>query len=167
MKNKVFILYWSLCALLLTSCHKTKTFHQFSPIPTEGWGKTDTIGFDISKLHSDTLIINIDIRHDYSYPYQDIYLTIRENLSDSTRYKTNTLHLKLADEFGDWTGDGWSYLTQSSHHYKTILKPQFSENSRIEIQSLMKDSLLQGVTDIGISINHKDDKPSLRRVLKK
>ena len=49
----------------------------------------------------------------------------------------------------------------------TILKPQFSENSRIEIQSLMKDSLLQGVTDIGISINHKDDKPSLRRVLKK
>lgn len=156
MKKLIFIFCFSL--LLISSCTNT-TYHKYNPVPEKGWGKLDTLKFEVPKTIKQPLDIKIDVRHDQRYPYRDLYLTVKENLTDSTQYRTETIHIKLTDKSGDWNGSGWSYVLQSSHDYKTIRYPQLSENSRIEIYPYMKDSLLVGIRDIGVSFNHTIGKP--------
>lgn len=148
----------------LVACQTDTIYHKYQIIPSEkGWQKKDTLQFTLpSDLTHRHFNMEIGIRHSELYPYQDIWMEIRHPLSSS--YKSDTLHIYMADDDGNWKGKGTSgsyyQLTKQVGHI--TLHPA---DSILQVVSLMKDNTLKGIHDIGIrlspftgSINTQKDK---------
>lgn len=151
-RSKSLIILLLLIGVSISSCDPIKEIHQFHSIPAQGWSKTDTLEFTLPTLENSKLYLDIQIRSTQAYPYRDLYLLCEENLSDSLQIQKDTLHINLADSTGRWEGSGLGYYYQSSYFYKTIPHTPQSEQACIKISSLMRDSLLPGISDIGIHI---------------
>ncbi len=150
LKNSILSLF---SACLLTACNEHTVYHSYQSLPNKGWGKSDTLSFQIPittafLLHSGFLrksatVSNILIM-------TSIYLSVR-NLQDSTVWRTDTIAFCLADSTGRWTGHGWGSIYQSET-FITSVRPLHPANYTIKIMSGMKDEKLQGLSDVGIRI---------------
>ena len=91
----------------------------------------------------------IGVRHTVSYPYRDLWLSV--SLPD--KGKSDTVHLYLANERGNWNGNG----TASGYYQYEADGPIFnygeSSDSVIKICHIMKGFVLPSISDIGISIS--------------
>lgn len=150
LKNSFFVLF---SACLLTACNENTVYHSYQSLPDEGWGKSDTLSFQIPITDSipTTLRLFAEVRNRIEYPYHDLYLFISQNLQDSTVWRTDTIAFSLADSTGRWTGHGWGSIYQSETFIKSVL-PLRSGNYTIKVINGMKDEKLQGLSDVGIRI---------------
>ena len=150
LKNSFFVLF---SACLLTACNENTVYHSYQSLPDEGWGKSDTLSFQIPITDSipTTLRLFAEVRNRIEYPYHDLHLFISQNLQDSTVWRTDTIVFSLADSTGRWTGHGWGSIYQSETFVKSVL-PLRSGNYTIKVINGMKDEKLQGLSDVGIRI---------------
>lgn len=150
LKNSFFVLF---SACLLTACNENTVYHSYQSLPDEGWGKSDTLSFQIPITDSipTTLRLFAEVRNRIEYPYHDLHLFISQNLQDSTVWRTDTIAFNLADSTGRWTGHGWGSIYQSETFIKSVL-PLRSGNYTIKVINGMKDEKLQGLSDVGIRI---------------
>ena len=150
LKNSILSLF---SACLLTACNEHTVYHSYQSLPNEGWGKSDTLSFQIPTTDSvpTTLRLFAEVRNRIEYPYHDLHLFISQNLQDSTVWRTDTIAFCLADSTGRWTGHGWGSIYQSET-FITSVRPLHPANYTIKIMSGMKDEKLQGLSDVGIRI---------------
>ena len=150
LKNSLFVLF---SACLLTACNENTVYHSYQSLPDEGWGKSDTLSFQIPITDSipTTLRLFAEVRNRIEYPYHALHLFISQNLQDSTVWRTDTIAFSLADSTGRWTGHGWGSIYQSETFIKSVL-PLRSGNYTIKVINGMKDEKLQGLSDVGIRI---------------
>lgn len=153
--------------LLLTGCQGDTLYHSYQSIGGTGWGMGDTLSFTFhSTLPSGSQDMQIGIRHMASYPYRDIWLGIRHNLNGSSSFQTDTFHFYLADEAGNWYGEGLGGIFQFAQGESIPLYlPDTVGNSVVQIFHLMNDSVLKSISDVGFrlsvasrSINAEEDK---------
>ena len=94
----------------------------------------------------------IYVRHTERYPYQNMWLFVDNGP------RRDTIEFYLADDRGQWLGD---------HHNGFIEMPVLLEenyhfpdtgNCTVLIQHAMRDSLLRGITDIGLEIQRDGEK---------
>lgn len=150
LKNSILSLF---SACLLTACNEHTVYHSYQSLPNKGWGKSDTLSFQIPITDSvpTTLRLFAEVRNSIEYPYHDLHLFISQNLQDSTVWRTDTIAFCLADSTGRWTGHGWGSIYQSET-FITSVRPLHPANYTIKIMSGMKDEKLQGLSDVGIRI---------------
>ena len=148
MKIKV-IGYWLLVTgcLAFTSCQNDIVYSQFASIPSEKWHVDSVVNFDYTiadtNVNYQTLVY---VRHTERYPYQNMWLFI-----DNDQHR-DTIEFYLADDRGQWLGD--------KHHGFIEMPVLLEENQHfadtgtyhIAIQHAMRDSLLRGITDIGVEV---------------
>lgn len=140
---------------LATSCVEERTvYHDFSPLPDKGWMKKDTLVFQTEKQPPSILNLFVEVRNQYDYPYKELYLSVSQNLQDSIHFQTDTIQLVLTDSSGNWTGKGWGFLYSSEKFVKSVRTLNGGECT-VKIASVMKDSLLQGINDIGVRIERQ------------
>lgn len=151
-KGQIILLF----LFLLTACQKSTLYHSYQPVPNTGWQRNDTLFYPLnSSLNTGYYEIQIGIRHLESYPYRDIWLEMSHNLQDSTSFQKDTLHLYLADEWGNWYGNGIGGLLQYTE--EQVLRIHLQEKNNhpsFRIVHLMNDSLLKSVYDVGIQLRH-------------
>jgi gliding motility-associated lipoprotein GldH len=154
MNSRAFILLNCFLALLL-SCGESEEYYVFKHISDGQWSKDSVVclQFDSLRLNSsDIYHVDIEIVHNKSYPYQDLWLLIGENLQDSI-LQYDTLKCWVSDQFGRWLGSGGSGLHQLSVSYKKNINVQDTvRNYCFFIQQFMKDDPLLGVEKIGVKI---------------
>ena len=150
LKNSILSLF---SACLLTACNEHTVYHSYQSLPNKGWGKSDTLYFQVPITDSvpTTLRLFAEVRNSIEYPYHDLHLFISQNLQDSTVWCTDTIAFCLADSTGRWTGHGWGSIYQSET-FITSVRPLHPANYTIKIMSGMKDEKLQGLSDVGIRI---------------
>lgn len=140
----------TICLLLgcivFTSCRSDIVYSQFVAVPDQ-WHADSMAQFDYSI--ADTSVdyqILVYVRHTERYPYQNMWLF----LSDGTM--NDTIEFYLADDRGQWLGN---------RHHGFIEMPVLIEDNdhypdtgvyHLVIQHAMRDSLLRGVTDIGMEV---------------
>jgi len=142
--------YWLMVigCLAFTSCRNNIEYSQFCSIPSEKWAIDEVASFDYSI--ADTAVdyrMLIYVRHTECYPYQNMWLFV------NNAHRTDTIEFYLADDRGQWLGD--------KHHGFYEMPVLFEENIHfadtgtyhMEIAHGMRDSLLRGVTDIGLEIS--------------
>jgi len=141
----------SLC--LLTSCQKDIVYSEFVSIPSEEWSYDRIPQFDYSIADQNAAYrILIHVRHTERYPYQNMWLFVSDNIGHR-----DTIEFYLADDRGQWLGD--------KHHGFIEMPVLFEENYHfpdtgsyhLEIAHGMRDSVLRGVTDIGLEIRQLKD----------
>lgn len=143
--NKYFLLIL-LCLLL--ACENNTLYHSFHPVDSAGWKKNDTLIYTIpSTVFANHPQFEIGIRHKDSYPYRDIWLSI------SHSGKTDTIHLYMANVNGSWKGHGIGENRQYSEELTDVsLNDATDSLSVIKLVHIMQDSILNGISDIGIHI---------------
>lgn len=142
-------IFVAICAIL-ASCSTNTVYHRYYPIENNEWKRTDTIFFTLhDSIGYGTYNTKIGVRHTVSYPYRDLWLTV----SLPNKEKIDTIHLYLANERGNWNGNGtasgyYQYETEGPiFHYKE------NSDSVIKVSHIMKGFTLPSITDIGISIS--------------
>ena len=147
------ICHWSLViglialAVSFTSCRNDIVYSRFSPISSEKWQMDSVVRFDYTIEDAQAAYqMVIHVRHTERYPYQNMWLFVNDG------HRAETIEFYLADDRGHWLGD--------KHHGFIEMPVLFEENYHfpdtgtyhLEIAHGMRDSLLRGVTDIGLEI---------------
>lgn len=152
-KNNII---WLPVLLLLAACafNRHTVYYSYFHTPDRGWGKSDTLYFDVNI--SDSLSaykLWIEIRNDNSYPYKNLYLFVSNNTKDSTIFATDTIKYVVAEESGKWIGTGFGTLHQSGQPIGEFV-PLHPGKYIFKVVHGMKDQLLQGISDVGLRIEH-------------
>lgn len=150
---KAFIYLFFL--LTLTACVNPPIGRSYAHIPDEGWQKTDTVELPVtvdSVTYARVSIgtawdVWVDVRHTNAYPYRNLVVELVTPRQDTI------VNLSLTDEQGRWAGSGLGYLYQHSH-YAGMFHPDSTgaDTLYFRLISLMPDSTLKGVHDIGIRL---------------
>jgi gliding motility-associated lipoprotein GldH len=153
MRKSVYILLIAAVASLLSACSHDIVYSQFMPIPSDKWAIDSVLRFDyaISDAAADYRMI-VYVRHSERYPYQNMWLFIGDG------QRQDTIEFYLADDRGQWLGDQnhgfieMPVLLEEEKHF-----PDTGAYS-LTIQHGMRDSLLRGITDIGVEIIRNGEK---------
>ena len=125
------------------SCQENTFYHSYQPVTNTGWYRNDTLVYQLpTTIHCNDYEYELGIRHQDSYKYRDIWLTINQD----------TVHLYLADSIGYWKGNGIGNMRQSMH---LISIPSQDSIQEIQIKHIMQDNPLMGIHDIGIQIKER------------
>lgn len=137
--------------LVLGACEEQTICHTYRSLPARGWAKGDTLRFDVVLPDSNApCLLTLEVRHSSSFPYRA--LPIRFALQgDSLLPVCDTLTLSIADEAGNWLGQGGSNLRVVSSPVVS-LPLDAKDTCRISLTSVLPDTLLPGVSDVGLRI---------------
>ena len=135
---------------LLTACTSDIVYSRFMPIPSEKWHVDSVAQFDytIVDTTADYQLL-VYVRHTERYPYQNMWLF----LSNGTM--SDTIEFYLADDRGQWLGNKhhgfieMPVLIEDSYHYAD------TGVYHLSVQQAMRDTLLRGITDIGLEISRQ------------
>ena len=131
-------------------------FHDFRPAGSEGWSRDDTLEFAFEKvLAGDTLVlVSLETRTKNIYPYKDIVVALEAADTAGTVFCRDTLSCAVYDDAGRRAGSTAGVIYQQSGEPVEVALPYYK--SFLRIMHLMPDTLLRGVTDVGIRITAVD-----------
>ena len=135
--------------IAFSSCRKGVVYSEFIAISSGEWDENALPEFDFNitdnRAGYDILLY---VRHTERYPYQNMWLFVRGN---PQQYR-DTIEFYLADDRGRWLGDKhhgfieMPVLLETNYHFPDTGRYYFA------VQHGMRDSVLRGVTDVGIEI---------------
>ena len=142
-----FVIGLAVLTVLFSSCKNDIVYSRFSSIPSEKWAIDSVAQFEyaITDTHNDYRMF-VYVRHTERYPYQNMWLFVGDSL-----YR-DTIEFYLADDRGQWLGNKhhgfieMPVLLEENYHFAD------SGKYFLTVQHGMRDSILRGVTDIGLEI---------------
>lgn len=137
--------------LLLTGCGGDTVFHQYLPVPSQGWHRQDTLTFVLPDTFTrQACHMEIELRHTATYPYRNIGIGLLHPLN--TVSTPDTFRLELADFRGEWKGKGTpgGLFQFKSLPINLVLAPS---DTLIQLVHIMRDPCLEGITDVGICLS--------------
>jgi len=138
--------------MLFTSCTSDAVYFSYQSVNENGWNKDSICTFDVAiENASQPYDLYVNTRNRGEYPYQNIWLFIKEISPDSV-VTNDTIEFYLADEFGKWLGKGVGSAFNMPVLYRQNFKFAKKGVYRFEIQQGMRDSLLVGINDVGIKV---------------
>lgn len=134
-------------AASFSSCRSDLVYSHFYTIPSGEWHADSVVRFDyqIDDAAADYRVL-VYIRHTERYSYQNMWLFLGDSLH------RDTIEFYLADDRGQWLGDTHNgfiempVLLDENRHYAD------TGAYYIEVQHGMRDTLLRGITDVGVEI---------------
>ncbi|MBP1637864.1 MAG: gliding motility-associated lipoprotein GldH [Bacteroidetes bacterium] len=137
---------------LLTACNQNEVYFSYQTLPHSGWNKDSLLTFDVNiKDNSIPYNMYVNIRHQGSYPYQNLWLFL-QNKDTKGVIQKDTIECFLADEFGKWLGSGAGALKEMPILYKQQIHFPDSGTYQLKIGQGMRDSILNGINDIGLRV---------------
>ena len=143
--------------ILLFSCQDENLIYCRSKVIKNNiWAHNDTLNFDVD-IKDSTLIfdVNINVRNDNSYPYNNLGLLFLINKSDSLIYN-DTLNLTVSCEEEGWIGNGWGSLFEFKTNVITDFNLQDTGVYNFMILQYMKDNELKGINSVGLELEIVD-----------
>ena len=138
----------------VVSCSQGEAYYQFRPIPQHEWSKSQEVFFSLDSIAINpqhNYALTIEITHNISYSYKNLFLYIDHTLQDSISVR-DTLECLLVDDLGKWFGSGNGATRQLSLLYKTNQKIDTALHNEISIRHAMQDLKLKGIEKIGLKI---------------
>lgn len=148
-----------LCLLLLllgTACQDKPAAYDYCATPLEGWEPGDTLKFRIDTIReAGTYAFSIGVRTSAStpYPYQSLWLVVRQHWHHPERVVSDTIECRLTDEKGDVAGHGIS-LYQYDREWRRV-QLDSGDCADFSVNHIMRRELLPGVADIGIKLEKR------------
>lgn len=142
-----------LCVLLLSSsCRRDIIYERFQVVGTVWYQDTGLTYFynvpDVSVPYDLTL----EIRHNGTYPYRNIWIFSQEERPIDLVYR-DTLECELADVEGSWLGRGYSIRTLSVPLRRGHIYPMGGRYV-LTLYHGMRDEPLVGIESIGLKITY-------------
>lgn len=148
LKKISFIL---LIVTILSSCvNKNVIFDESVVISNAAWNNQDFPYFDVN-VEDTTSAYNfyLNIRHLENYRYSNFYMFLHTTFPDGNQTH-DTIELVLSYLDGRWIGKGSGSMRDNNILLNNNLHFPAKGNYRFEIEQAMRESVLEGITDVGI-----------------
>lgn len=145
--NKILTIVWISIAILFASCSSDVAYSRFIPIPSGEWHADSVLRFN---YHIDDATVDyrmlVYVRHTERYPYQNMWLFFGDSI------QRDTIEFYLADDRGMWLGNAHNGFIEMPVLLEENLNFPDTGTYYMEFQHAMRDTVLRGVTDIGLEI---------------
>ena len=148
LKKISFIL---LIVTILSSCvNKNVIFDESVVISNAAWNNQDFPYFDVN-VEDTTSAYNfyLNIRHLENYRYSNFYMFLHTTFPDGNQTH-DTIELVLSYLDGRWIGKGSGSMRDNNILLNNNLHFPAKGNYRFEIEQAMRESVLEGITDVGL-----------------
>lgn len=156
MNNRLHIALLIAAISVISACSGSREHSGFTTISPDGWIYGDTVRYcpaDTDSTMSATYDVMIVVRNNNSYEYSNLWLRIDYPCADTVH--TDTINVELADDFGNWLGNGIGGSYQLSD---TVLqRVRLDTSKEIRVSHIMRADTLEGIEQIGIIV--KPTKP--------
>ena len=141
-----------LALVFMSSCGKAPMYDSFMSIEN-GWHSDSVLTFNVPvKDIESQYYVSMNVRHNADYPYQNLYLFRTISSASGIEYQ-DTVDLTLADDRGKWLGEGIGELKTMAFAYgRGGLRFTNIGKYTFTLQQGMRDTLLSGITDVGLTI---------------
>lgn len=148
-------LEWGIAALttifLFNGCTGATIYHTYQAIDHEGWGKHDTLYYQLPKDSiPDTYTIKIGLRTTDVYRYTSLWLVMEQDLEKKGTFVRDTINLPVTDSNGNFLGRGFSSRQQEIPVKNVTVSSQ--SGTTIKLYHIMKREVIPGISDIGINV---------------
>lgn len=149
------------CLLLwicfMCACTKEHTtYHTYQTFRNEMWTRPDTVSLELhvtDSVNSKSEVLLV-VRNTTAYKFQFIKAAIAYNIPDTTKWQEKTIALRIANERGDWLGDGFGKLYEQTVPITEL--PNYPPGIyTVKIAHTMQQDTIMGINDIGILIQQK------------
>ena len=132
---------------LFTACNRDTVYCTMTPIADKEWHVDSVVHFEyaIEDTAADYRML-IHVRHTECYPYQNMWLFLGDG------QQGDTIEFYLADDRGQWLGDKHHGFVEMPVLIEQNMRFQHAGVYHMEIRHAMRDSILRGVSDIGLEI---------------
>lgn len=147
-----------LFAMLLPACtSERQNYSRFYSMSPKGWSANAPLHFAPDSLDSlGTYDVKLAVRHDTHYAYKQLLLAV-DFINNAGKVTRQVVTFDVADDYGNWKGAGFG----SAYQLERTIARGVSRTSvnRIVVWNGMKtrEKLLQGVTDVGVTITRVDE----------
>ncbi|MCQ2322219.1 MAG: gliding motility lipoprotein GldH [Bacteroidales bacterium] len=149
--KRLMVIFSLLVTIVLASCSNDMLYDQSVVIPDAEWNNKNLTYFDVAV--DDTLSVYsfaLNIRHFENYRYSNLYVFLHTTFPNGNQTH-DTIECTLAYPDGRWVGKGSGNMRSD----KIILNPNLRFPLRgdyhFEIEQAMRDEVLKGIADIGVS----------------
>lgn len=138
--------------LLVSASCVNDVYNKMKEIPNANWHINDTYKFDV-EINEDSEFYDfyVLLRHNTNYLYSNVYFFITTTMPGDS-ISVDTVEFILATPEGQWIGNGNGFIRS----HEILVSKQFMFPSKglytFEFNQAMRDTVLHGITDIGIRI---------------
>ncbi|PLW92785.1 MAG: hypothetical protein C0592_08995 [Marinilabiliales bacterium] len=145
------IIWLSFLVFAFASCERD-VYNKMKEIPDADWQINDSYKFDVDiEDGSEFYDFYVLLRHNTDYLYSNAYFFITTTMPGDS-ISVDTVEFILATPEGQWIGNGNGFIR--SHEIMISKQFMFPEAGlyTFEFNQAMRDTVLHGITDIGIRI---------------
>lgn len=139
------------------SCERKKNIlcFEYHAVPIDGWEQhyAQSYRMDTVSVEGD-YDVSVGLRATNIYPFQSLWLLVRQQINDSDTVIVDTVVCTLSDRQGNEQGKGLS-LYQHVFHVKD-LHLSCGQSGTITVSHIMRRSILPGISDVGVLIKKKE-----------
>jgi len=152
MKRLIYILL----PLVLFGCNSNNIYTGSERVDVDGWRMDSTYSFqfeieDTTKAYT----VQFLVRNTPTYRYQNLWLFITK-VEPNFASKCDTAQLFLADDFGNWVGNGIGSIYSAEYVYQDSVYFHQKGTYQYMIRHGMRTDSLEGIHDIGLSVYVKE-----------
>ena len=150
MNRRFFLILLPL--LLLAACAPNEVYNENHRIDDDGWNMDDKLVFNFeAEDTTQTYLCCLDIRNRHDYPFSNIYFLISTIYPDGSVAVDTNIEFQLTERDGRWFGKDNGRYVDGRYPFCYFHFPQTGSYQFI-IQHAMRDSVLQGIKNIGLHI---------------
>lgn len=159
-KSNPCVLLTVLCLLVfvLSSCDPNRVFEDNIDIPEFNWDTKNKLTFDVN-IEDTTSLHNlyVNVRHASHYQYANLFVFITIKFPNGKLAK-DTLECRLADEAGQWKGEGMGDIWDNQILWKPNVKFPVPGKYTFEYEQAMREEQVQFIMDMGLRVEKAENK---------
>ena len=151
MKN-ITVIFAIISAFVMSSCSNRMMYDESVVIPETKWDNKNVPYFDVNV--EDTVSIYsfaLNVRYMENYRYSNLYIFLHTTFPNGN-VTHDTVECTLAYPDGSWVGKGSGSMRSDKILLNPNLRFPLGGVYHFEIEQAMRDDILKGIADIGISI---------------
>ena len=138
--------------LLLTACGGDVVYSKYETLPEEGWSMKNKLNFEMDITDTQSLNnVFLTVRHADSYPYSNLFVFLTTEYPDGKKI-TDTLECVLANQKGQWKGDGAGDLWDNKIPLKQNVRFPLAGKYKFTFEQSMRVDPLPLILDFGMII---------------
>ena len=145
-----------LSVALLVACKQEKAVcYAYRHTPVEGWEQHNVQSFRIDSIRESGIYgLRICLRHTGAYPFQSLWLLVKQRYQHPDTLLQDTGGCLLTDKQGNHRGNGIS-IYQSEYPFRKIYLEKGSEGT-VTVSHIMRRTILPGISDVGLLVKKED-----------
>lgn len=150
--KKITVIFAIISAFVMSSCSSRMMYDESVVIPEAKWDNKNVPYFDVKV--EDTISVYsfaLNVRHMENYRYSNLYIFLHTTFPNGN-VTHDTIECTLAYPDGSWVGKGSGSMRSDKILLNPNLRFPLGGVYHFEIEQAMRDEILKGIVDVGISI---------------